>query len=135
MGRDGQGRRDSKLSFPHESVYIRREMAFCSWSPPGKLSSDFMTLSMSKYEEPGTPRCGASQVPGDDVGARDKVTRRVTLQPVHASSSALIDAPHRSVPSSSPDLDCKVMKSFDSFPDGLLGNARISTLIHVIDRA
>ena len=78
-----------------------------------------MPLSMSKYEEFGAPRCGASLAARDDVGARDKSTRRVTLQPAHASSSALTDALHRAAASSSPDLDCKVMKSFDNFSGGL----------------
>jgi len=74
-----------------------------------------MALSMSDCEELGTPRCGAPQVVRDDVDARDNATRRVAPQPVHASSSVLVDAPHRSSPSSSPDLDCNTMKSLDNF--------------------
>jgi len=40
-----------------ETIICRLEWP---WSPSGKLSSDFMTLSMSKYEELGKPRCAAS---------------------------------------------------------------------------
>ncbi|MGI9505624.1 MAG: hypothetical protein ACR2RE_21520 [Geminicoccaceae bacterium] len=56
-------------------------------------------------------QCGASQAARDDVGEdereslRDKVVQGVTLQPVHASSSALTEALHQAAPSSSPDLD------------------------------
>jgi len=41
------------------------------------------------------------------------------LQPAQASSSVSTDAPHRSSPSSSPDLDCKTMKSLENFSNGL----------------
>ena len=85
----------------------------------GKLSSDFMILLMSEYETLGAKRCSASQVATDDVGAKDKGTPGVTVQPVHASSSALTDAPHRSAFSSSHDLDFKMMKSFDNFSNRL----------------
>ncbi|MGI9492338.1 MAG: hypothetical protein ACR2QF_08075 [Geminicoccaceae bacterium] len=74
---------------------------------------------MSRCEELVAPRCGAPQAARDEAGARDKATRRVALQPVQASSSGSTDAQHRSAPSSSPDLDCKAMKSFDNFPNGL----------------
>ncbi len=43
-----------------------------------------------------------------------KGTRRVALQPAHASSSALNEVLHRPVTSCSSDLDCQVMKSIGS---------------------
>jgi len=78
-----------------------------------------MILSVSECEEFDAPRCGAPQASKDEAGARDKITRRVVLQPVQAPLSVSTDAPHRSPPSSSPDLDCKTIKSFDNFSDGL----------------
>jgi len=36
-----------------------------------------------------------------------------------ASSAVSTDTPHRSSTSSSPELDCKTMKSFDNFQNGL----------------
>ncbi len=72
-----------------------------------------MILSVSECEELDAPRCGAPQASRDEAGARDKITRRVALQPVQASLSVSTDA--RSSPSSSPDQGCKTMKSFDNF--------------------
>jgi len=88
-------------------------------SPFEELLSDFMVLSTSRCEELVAPRCGAPQAARDDAGARDKAILRVVLQPVQASSSGSTDAPHRSTPSSSPDHDCKTMKSFDNSSNGL----------------
>jgi hypothetical protein len=91
-----------------------------------------MALSMRRCEELGAPRCGASQAARDEAGARDKATpkdkatRRVALQPAHASSSVSTDAKHRPSPSSSPALDCKTMKSFENFSDGLLGSPALA---------
>jgi len=45
----------------------------------------------------------------------DQVARRVTLQPGEMLSPASTEALHRSGSSSSPDLDCNAMTSFDSF--------------------
>ena len=84
-----------------------------------------MVLSLSGCEKLGAPRCGASQVARDDRGAMDKATQRVALQPAQASSSALSDALHRNAASSSPDLDCKAMKSFGNFSDRLLEPSQI----------
>ncbi|MEM9627246.1 MAG: hypothetical protein AAGA21_13500 [Pseudomonadota bacterium] len=78
-----------------------------------------MALSFGGCEERDAPQCGAPQASRDEAGVKDKATQRVALQPAQASSSALTDAPHRSAPSSSPDLDCKTMKSFDNFSNGL----------------
>jgi len=55
----------------------------------------------------------------DEADARDKATRRVALQPIQASSSALTDVTHRSAFSSSPELDRNKMKSLKFFPDRL----------------
>jgi len=74
-----------------------------------------MALFMSECEKLDVSRCGAPQASRDEVGARDKANRRIAPQPAQASSSVLTDAPHRSSPSSSPDFDCNMMKSFDNF--------------------
>lgn len=56
-----------------------------------------MPLSVDRCEELGALRCPnlnlkASQVPGDEAGARDKGTRRGTLQRVHTPSPGTCDA-------------------------------------------
>ncbi|MGI9493206.1 MAG: hypothetical protein ACR2QF_12470, partial [Geminicoccaceae bacterium] len=58
---------------------------------------------------------GTTQGGSERELSRDKGTRRVVMLPVQASSSVSTDVPHRSSPSSSPDLDCKAMKSLDNF--------------------